>query len=54
MKVKLEFSVEELNTIVSILAVRPFVEVHLLLKKITEQAAPQLPPEQEQDDGVRD
>lgn len=53
MNVDLKLSLEELNLIVGILAQRPFMEVHLLLKKITEQAAPQLPP-QEQDDAVRD
>lgn len=53
MNVDLKLSLEELNVIVGILAQRPFAEVHMLLRKITEQAAPQLS-SQEQDDGVRD
>lgn len=54
MNLNLNLTIDELNAIVGILAQRPFMEVHLLLKKITEQAAPQLQGEQEQPDGVRD
>ena len=54
MNLNLNLTIDELNAIVGILAQRPFMEVHLLLKKITEQAAPQLPPQEEPDNGVRD
>lgn len=54
MNVKLEFTLEELNAIVGILAHRPFMEVHMLLKKITEQAAPQLPPQEEPENASGD
>jgi hypothetical protein len=49
MNVDLKLTLEELNVIVGILAQRPFMEVHLLLKKITEQAAPQLQQETRED-----
>jgi len=49
MNVDLKLTLEDLNAIVGILAQRPFMEVHLLLKKITEQAAPQLPPQEQEE-----
>lgn len=46
--IKLEFTVAEVNAILSILAQRPYIETAQYIHKIHQQAHPQLPPPEDQ------
>jgi hypothetical protein len=45
--IKLEFTVEEVNQILSILGRQPFAEVNSIIRNIVEQGQPQVPAEEE-------